>query len=160
MSRAINLARKLRRTPTWAERALWRELRNRQFAAFKFRRQYPTGPYVLDFFCPSAKLAIELDGDPHGLLRQQAHDQVRRACLARERIRVLRFWNLEIKENLEGVLTTIQMELERNTAQNPRPDPLPWTTRERETAGMQLSPIQSPLPRSMGERIKVRGKSR
>ena len=125
MKHNIDLARKLRRNPTWAERALWRELRNRRFAVFKFRRQYPIGPYVLDFYCVRARLAIELDGDPHGWPRQQAHDLDRSADLAKERIRVLRFWNVDIKENLEGVLATILAELKPGNGWNPHPGPLP-----------------------------------
>jgi len=149
MTRNIQLARQLRRTPTWAEKTLWRELRNRRFAAFKFRRQYPVGPYVLDFFCVAAKLAAELDGDPHGTPRQQAHDRERDAYLTKQRIRVLRFWNVELKDNREGVMTTILTELEKRTgktAKNPHPDPLPYTTRERGTNSERRSSPPSSAP--------------
>ena len=125
-------ARALRRQPTWAERTLWRYLRNRQFAHFKFRRQHPFGPYFLDFYCVTAKLAIELDGDPHGQPQQGRHDRVRDVYLQKHGIHVLRFWNTELVENREGVLTTILAALERQTTTNPHPDPLPYTTRERE----------------------------
>ena len=125
------LARALRREPTWAERTLWRHLRNHRFCAYKFRRQHPNGPYVLDFYCVSAKLAIELDGDPHGHPDQKNHDESKDHYLAQRGIRVLRFWNNDLRENKDGVLTTILQELEQRAEGNPHPDPLPYTTRER-----------------------------
>jgi very-short-patch-repair endonuclease len=125
------LAKKLRRESTWAERTLWRLLRSRRFANYKFRRQHPVGPYVLDLFCVQAKLAVELDGDPHGHPEQRHHDEEKDRYLAQRGIRVLRFWNYELKENEEGVLSVIFCELEKRTSKNPHPDPLPFTTRER-----------------------------
>ena len=70
-----------------------------------FRRQHPVGPYILDFYCSAAKLAIELDGDQHAL--QRDYDEARTKFLNRKGIQVLRFWNIDLKENLEGVLDTI-----------------------------------------------------
>jgi very-short-patch-repair endonuclease len=125
-------ARGLRRNPTWAEKKLWQLLRNRRFVGFKFRRQHPVGPYVLDFHCVSARLAIELDGDVHGRPDRASRDARKDEYLAGKGIKVLRFWNVELLENQDGVLTTILLELEHRTA-NPHPDPLPSTTRERGT---------------------------
>jgi very-short-patch-repair endonuclease len=122
MSRS--LAKGLRKTSTWAERKLWRHFRNRGFARFKFRRQHPVGPYILDFYCASKKLAVELDGDVHGAPGQKNHDVVRDAYLEGKGIRVLRFWNVEIQDNLEGVLDVIYVALQRPMP-NPHPDPLP-----------------------------------
>ena len=127
-----DLARSLRKTPTRAEQTLWRLLRDRRFAGFKFRRQHPVGPYVLDFYCVSAKLAVEVDGDVHGIPSQKNHDVVRDAYLMKQGIRMLRFWNLELAGHMEGVLDTIFGELSksvRNPHPNPLPNPLPWKGR-------------------------------
>jgi very-short-patch-repair endonuclease len=118
-------ARSLRQQPTWAERTFWRELRDQRFGDFKFRRQHPVGPYVLDFYCVAAKLAIELDGDVHGSRANQEHDRARDRYLAERGIHVLRFWNVELLENRESVLNTIFGELQQRTGKNPHPDPLP-----------------------------------
>jgi very-short-patch-repair endonuclease len=118
-------ARRLRREPTWAEKRLWDLLRNRRFAADKFRRQYPVGRYFADFYCASARLAVELDGDPHGTPSSQKHDAEKDQFLRRQRIEVLRFWNIELKENEEGVLTAIWLALEKRTAKHGKPSPQP-----------------------------------
>jgi very-short-patch-repair endonuclease len=109
---------------------MWHRFRNRGFAQFKFRRQHPVGPYVLDFYCASKKLAVELDGDVHGVPTRKDHDVARDTYLAERGVRVLRFWNVEIQENVEAVLDVIYAELCRD-ATIPHPDPLPCTTREK-----------------------------
>jgi very-short-patch-repair endonuclease len=76
-----------------------------------FRRQHPIGPYILDFYCPSAKLAVELDGDQHASARGRAHDAVRSQFLTKQGICVLRFANHELNENLDGVLDGIYRAL-------------------------------------------------
>ena len=83
--------RRLRRDSTDAEAALWRHLRGRRFAGFKFRRQHPCGTFILDFFCPERALAIELDGGQHYTPQTQAYDARRTAYLVSRGIRVLRF---------------------------------------------------------------------
>src|SRR6266851_10473167 len=70
----IDLARALRKKRTWAEKLVWRWLRDRRFAGYKFRRQHPTGKYSLDFFCEEARLSIELDGFQHGHPARRAYD--------------------------------------------------------------------------------------
>lgn len=70
-------ARYLRKNATACERILWRHLRNRNFANYKFRRQHPVEPYILDFYCPQANLAIELDGGGHNYVGRQLLDQAR-----------------------------------------------------------------------------------
>ena len=127
---AVPFARLLRKQPTWAERTLWKLLRNRQTAQFKFRRQHLVGPYVLDFYCVAHKLAIELDGDPHGNPMSRQHDLVKDRYLAERGIRVLRFWNFELHDEREAVLLRILQELQR-VETNPHPDPLPCGARER-----------------------------
>lgn len=94
--RGIALARDLRRVQTPAEVRLWRLLRNRQLWGFKFRRQEPAGPFVLDFYCPEARLAVELDGGGHNEPHQRARDRRRSVALSRLGIRVLRYWNNEV----------------------------------------------------------------
>ncbi|WP_374385124.1 endonuclease domain-containing protein [Dongia sp.] len=94
---------------TEAGKNLWRLLRRKQFAGFRFRRQAPIGPYVVDFFCPAAKLIIELDGGQHA--DRIEHDQRRTDYLTRAGYRVLRVWNNELNENEQGVLTIIGQAL-------------------------------------------------
>jgi very-short-patch-repair endonuclease len=86
-------ARRLRREQTDEEKELWRSLRAGRFAGFKFRRQHPLGKYFLDFYCPTAKLSIELDGFQHGLPEQRQRDEEREKFLASEGVEELRFWN-------------------------------------------------------------------
>ena len=109
-----------------------RRLRNRGFVQFKFRRQHPVGPYILDFYCSSKKLAVELDGDVHGAPGHRNRDVMRDAYLEGKGIRVLRFWNVEIRDNLDGVLDVLYVALQ-HPVPNPHPDPLPYTARERES---------------------------
>jgi type I restriction enzyme M protein len=103
----VSRARYLGKNPTKWERLLWRHLRNRKFAGYKFRRQHPVGGYVLDFFCPEVKLAIELDGSGHNYQTGHARDQEREEFLALQGIEVLRFWNHQVREELDGVLRAI-----------------------------------------------------
>jgi len=84
-------AKQLRKNFTDAERALWRVLRSRQLAGYKFRRQQPLGPYIVDFVCFEARLVVEIDGGQHGEEEQLAHDSKRTAWLQNENFRVLRF---------------------------------------------------------------------
>lgn len=103
------IARRLRREGSDVERILWRALRER-VEPWKFRRQHPIGRRIADFACPAGKLVIELDGGQHAE-RMDADDQ-RSAELARHGYRVIRFWNNEILDNLDGVLETVRRELE------------------------------------------------
>src|SRR4051812_27311128 len=83
--------RVLRRDCTAAEAALWVALRAKRFAGFKFRRQHPCGPYILDFYCARERLAIELDGGQHLEPPARSYDERRTAFLHRRSIKVLRF---------------------------------------------------------------------
>ncbi len=100
-------ARRLRRDATDAERHLWQRLRQGQVLGVSFRRQHPVGPYVLDFYCSAARLAIELDGSQHGCSEQVLSDKVRSEFLCERGIRVVRFWNHDVLGNVEGVLEMI-----------------------------------------------------
>lgn len=101
----VTRSRKLRSTLTDAEQLLWRHLRQKQMAGIKFRRQHPVGPYVIDFACLSAKLAIEIDGGQHAEMKSK--DAQRDAFLIQKGFRVLRFWNNEVLGNIEGVMERI-----------------------------------------------------
>src|SRR4051812_16265240 len=91
MSLSLQRRRTLRHGATDAEALLWHELRNRQLGGFKFRRQHPCGPYIVDFYCAERKLAIELDGGQHYAPAAQAYDARRSRYLRRHGIEVLRF---------------------------------------------------------------------
>lgn len=92
---------------TDAERLLWYELKGRRFCGFKFRRQRPIGPYIVDFCCMERALVIELDGGQHNEPESIAYDQERTRFLEREHFRVVRFWDNEVFVNTEGVFERI-----------------------------------------------------
>jgi len=108
-------ARRLRREQTDEEKELWRALRAGRFAGFKFRRQHPVGEYWLDFYCPAARLSVELDGFQHGMPEQHQWDQLREQFLATLGIEELRFWNRQWRDNRAGVLLEIWSALHRRT---------------------------------------------
>ncbi|WP_442877197.1 endonuclease domain-containing protein [Deinococcus sp. YIM 134068] len=108
--RETQKARDLRGRQTPEEQMLWRALRNR-FLTLKFRRQQPIGPYIADFVCYEAHLVIELDGSQHAEEAARAYDAVRTEFLEAGGFKVLRFWNNEVRFNLEGVLEVIQTHL-------------------------------------------------
>ncbi len=101
----IETARRLRRAMTIPERRLWNLLRNRSVAGLKFRRQVPVGPFVVDFYCESARLAVELDGASHD--NRGDYDKARQRYLEGQGLRVLRIHNEELLEDAEAVLLTI-----------------------------------------------------
>lgn len=100
--------RTLRKKSTDAERALWQRLRGRQFHGLKFLRQYSVGPYVVDFYCSKQRLAIELDGSQHMETDVENRDKQRSRYLRSHKIQVLRFWNNEVFQNIEGVLQKVE----------------------------------------------------
>lgn len=99
--------RELRKNPTDAERKVWSILKGGQLGV-RFFRQYSVGSYVLDFYCPARRLAVEVDGGQHGEEMHRQHDSARTAYLAQQDIRVLRFWNDEALRNIEGVWQKIK----------------------------------------------------
>lgn len=115
------LARNLRKQDTWAEKLLWSWLRDRQFSAYKFRRQHTFGNYILDFFCVEAFLNIELDGLQHGFPKQKRQDEERDAWLGKAGVKVLRFWNSHLRRDKEWIRETIWRELQQR-APHPLPD--------------------------------------
>jgi len=113
------LARTLRRTQTELERKLWYVLRDRRFHKYKFRRQQPIGPYVVDFVCFEQKLILELDGSQHAEPRNRATDASRTAYLGSRGFRVVRFWNLDFRKNKDGVLEVIRLAVENTPSLAP-----------------------------------------
>ena len=113
-------ARLLRSDMPLAEHKLWNALRGKQIDDNRFRRQHPIGPYVADFACIEKLLVIELDGGQHQ--DQVSYDEQRTAFLQKQGWTVLRFWNNEVLDNLEGVLASIADAL---TAAPPS-QPSPW----------------------------------
>ena len=105
------IARKLRKADTWAEQLLWRWLRDRRFSAYKFRRQVPMGLHILDFYCPNAKVNIELDGSQHGHPEHMQADAERDAWLAERGIKVMRFWNARLRREKQVVRDAIWQAL-------------------------------------------------
>jgi len=101
-----------------AEVVLWSKLKGRQVAGCKFRRQFSVGRFVLDFYCPEAKVAIEVDGETHGGAAMEARDRRRQTFVESFGIRFLRPTNDDIFHGLEGVLTAIQEMVEERLAEN------------------------------------------
>ncbi len=120
-----DLRRKLRREMPRAEVLLWTRLRNRQLLGLKFRRQYSVESYSIDFYCAELKLAIELDGDSHGTPEAIEYDKIRQTLIEQYGIQFLRFWNVEVYQNLEGVLDTIEVKAKELQVcrTSPRPSP-------------------------------------
>ena len=110
---SVSRARVQRRALTPPEARLWVCLRRRALADLKFRRQHPIGPYVLDFYCAEAKLAVEVDGQSHSHPDRIDHDRRRTAWLERQGLAVFRIAAEEVRTNLDGVLVSIRAVAER-----------------------------------------------
>jgi very-short-patch-repair endonuclease len=101
----VDRAKTLRRQRTSPEELLWTALRNRQVGGLKFRRQHPAGPYIVDFYCHSVSLAIEVDGTSHEERTRQ--DTEKTAYLEQMGVRVLRVTNDDVMGNLDAVTREI-----------------------------------------------------
>ena len=99
------MGKALRKRPTDAEQLLWRHLRLKQMEGFKFRRQQPIDNYIVDFVCFEKRLVIEVDGGQHAT---QEKDALRDKYLQQQGFNVLRFWNNEVLQNINGVLEVIR----------------------------------------------------
>jgi very-short-patch-repair endonuclease len=106
----MHRAAELRKLPTPAESMLWAYLRKYQLNGVRFRRQHAIGPYITDFCSPRSKIIIELDGSQH--LNQEEYDDDRTRYLRERGYKVLRFWNNEVANDLNGVIQAILNELE------------------------------------------------
>lgn len=128
MTRNTPIARRLRRSQTDAERALWLRLRDRRLAGWKFKRQAPIDRFVVDFCCADGKLIVELDGGQHVV--RTAQDTERTQTLSAMGYLVLRFWNNDVLTNIDGVLEDILSTLPQHAPVPPHPIPLLGGERE------------------------------
>jgi very-short-patch-repair endonuclease len=125
-------ARNLRKNLTDAERALWKQLRCREIAGLKFRKQAPIGRYIVDFICYEANIIIEVDGSQHDDNKQ--YDEERTNWLNKRGFRVYRFWNNEVLLNMEGVKEIIW----KACSDHPHPNPPPSRGRGPEITKLTL----------------------
>ncbi len=102
-----NTARNMRNNPTDAEKKLWRMLRGKQVNGFQFYRQKTIGRYIVDFYCAKLNLVIEVDGGGHFEETQMQADKERTVFLVGMGLNVLRFSNLDVLKNMDGVMRTI-----------------------------------------------------
>ncbi len=157
------IARKLRHETTDAELRLWLALRNRQIKGFKFKRQVPFGPYIADLLCVEARLIVEADGGQHAV--QEASGRTRTAYLESQGYRVLRFWNNDVLQNLEGVLETIAETLGSESpltlTLSPRGEGKKAAALSREVvaAADPIGAAASCVPSPLGEKDRMRGSS-
>jgi len=112
--------RYLRKRMTEAEKILWKKIRNRRIGN-KFKRQFGVGKYIIDFYCPELKLAIELDGGDHYEEKNIKRDLLRTEYLKKFGIKVKRYTNLEVKNNLESVILDLAEECKRIKEPHPPP---------------------------------------
>jgi len=112
----------MRGNPTEAESRLWSKLRQRQVVGFKFRRQRPVAGYIVDFYCNSARLAIELDGGQHTEPQNIEYDRARSQRLYELGVRELRFSNIDVLRNTDAVVEAIYRALIEDPHPNPPPE--------------------------------------
>ncbi|NQV81551.1 MAG: endonuclease domain-containing protein [Alphaproteobacteria bacterium] len=110
-------AKELRCRQTDAEGLLWWRIRRRQLAGHYFRRQSPVGPYVVDFVCKRSMLVIEVDGSQHA--ERQEHDARRTDYLESQGYSVMRFWNVDVLTNLDGVVDVLLAALQTPSLPSP-----------------------------------------
>ena len=103
MDYKYKLARNLRKNLTKEEHIIWQILRNRRFFNLKFKRQVPIGNYIVDFLCEEKKIIIEIDGGQHNYPENIIKDKERTIFLNSKGYNIIRFWNNEINDNLDGV---------------------------------------------------------
>jgi very-short-patch-repair endonuclease len=135
----------LRATMPDAEVMLWSKLKGRQLLGCKFRRQFGIGSYTVDFFSPDIELAIELDGEIHYRPGRQERDSIRDAAIRAFGIRILRFSNTDVYENLEGVWEAIARAA-REQIQRIRPDDAPGRKARRTRKASRPSDATPPFP--------------
>jgi very-short-patch-repair endonuclease len=116
--RLLNFSRKFRKNMTDAERHLWSKIRIRQVGGYQFYRQRIIGDYIVDFYCPRAKLVIEVDGGQHNSDKAAANDEERSEYLNDKGLTVIRFDDIEVLKNVGGVVEKIVENLDN--VENPR----------------------------------------
>src|SRR3990167_9121982 len=102
----------LHQNPTTPEIILWNKLKGKQLDNRKFRRQHSIENFILDFYCSEAKIGIEIDGDSHYSQESKLNDEIRTGRIAKHDIKVIRFTNKKIMENIDGVLADILSNIE------------------------------------------------
>jgi very-short-patch-repair endonuclease len=105
--RTLTRARDLRKVMTPPELRLWSALRRKSQLGLRFRRQHPLGPYILDFYCDAASLAVEVDGEGHGFGDRPRRDAIRDQWLLERGVRTLRIAAVDVRDNLDGVVEMI-----------------------------------------------------
>lgn len=120
---SVGRARNLRKNMTDAEHEIWFRLRDRRLKGAKFRRQYSIGPYVVDFVCVEQLLVVEIDGGQHGERHEQ--DEKRTQFLMNRGYKVVRFWNNDVLQNIDGVPHEIASHFPECGTTTPHPCPLP-----------------------------------
>ncbi len=118
-------SRQLRENPTDAERHLWVTIRMKQLRGYQFYRQKLIGEYIVDFFCPRAKLVIEIDGSQHFSDEMTDDDRIRDECMSSQGLRVLRFTNTDVLAHLDGVVESIIENMMVSEEKIPLSPPLP-----------------------------------
>lgn len=108
MNNSKNLSRALRKNQTPQEAKLWALLRNKNFHNLKFKRQYPIGNYIVDFICIEKRIIIEIDGGQHNFLENIEKDNTRSEYFSLRKFKIIRFWNNEIDNNIEGVYKKLE----------------------------------------------------
>lgn len=141
--RLTNRAKEMRKVMPETERRMWHELRAERFQAIKFRRQKVIGNYIADFASNAPRLVVEIDGDTHA--GQENYDAARTQYLEDQGYTVIRFSNMEVMENMDGVLTRLGEVVAELVAPPPPPTPSP----KGEGAIASLSPL--------GKRARERG---
>ena len=114
------LAKNLRKSATDAERLLWKYLRMKQLNGLKFKRQQPIGAFIVDFVCFEKRVVIEIDGGHHSASDK---DVMRDDWLSSQGFKVLRFWNHDVLQNIEGVLEVIRINCIQSISDSPSPTP-------------------------------------
>ncbi len=104
----LSIAREFRNNPTRAENILWNAIKRNQILGYRFRRQYVVTGFILDFYCPKLRLAIEVDGEIHSLNSNQIKDLERENIIKQYNIYIIRFTNKEIEENIITALTNLK----------------------------------------------------
>jgi very-short-patch-repair endonuclease len=121
MTQQHRFDKQLRKYSTDTERFLWSKLRNKRFEGLKFRRQEPIGKYIVDFVCYEKKLIIECDGSQH--IANEKKDKIRDEYLKKQGFYVLRFWDTDVLQNIDGVLEVIFKATKEPFSPGLRPSP-------------------------------------
>jgi very-short-patch-repair endonuclease len=129
---SLKRAKRMRRALTPQELGLWLRLKDRQLGGFKFRHQHPIGPYILDFYCAEARLAVEIDGEAHGAPEQVAHDVRRDAYFRQMGIGTLRLSAEMLKNPAVATGHILETLRGRNALSTPSGSPSPASGRGRD----------------------------